>query len=91
MAKNKGLTLERHASKYHSCWIVEEFEEKELQCPACGCPKIVFIDDKEDLFVAGHMYLGKKASCYECGHEFVVTENCWKISGKWDADGDDVE
>jgi DNA-directed RNA polymerase subunit RPC12/RpoP len=51
----------------------EDFEERELRCPKCGCEKIVFLVETK-----GHLHLGSEVRCYECGHEFTVTENCWK-------------
>ena len=42
----------------------------DLCCPKCGCDHIVC--DKPDL--------GNDAKCYECGHEFTITQNCWKLN-----------
>lgn len=86
MAKYKGLKLIRKTilprkclkAAWCQCYICEDDEDKELQCPECGCPKIVFEENTDD-FSAGHMYLGLQATCYECGHEFTVTENCWRV------------
>jgi len=65
-------------AKYSSCYSIEHDQEKELQCPACGCEKINFISNDEAV-TAGHLYLGLRATCYECKHEFTITENCWKV------------
>jgi hypothetical protein len=83
MAKDKRLTRFPRESQFTSCYSIEHNEEKELQCPKCGCEKIVF-EDSTEACTAGHMYLGLKAACYECGHEFVVTENCWKVVQTFD-------
>jgi hypothetical protein len=67
-----------------SFWVVSLWdgeEEKELRCPKCGCPRIVFdettqakLDDNGGI----PDYLGSQATCFECGHEFTVTGNCWE-------------
>lgn len=43
----------------------------DLHCPKCDCDKIVPCGGQPDL--------GVEARCYECGHEFVITGNCWKL------------
>lgn len=50
-------------------------EVKELRCPKCGCEKLVFDIENHVEFLD----FGKPARCYECGHEFTITENCWKL------------
>jgi hypothetical protein len=45
-------------------------EWRDLQCPKCGCDKIVC--EKPDL--------GETAKCYECGYEFTITENCFVLT-----------
>ena len=64
-------------------WVISSIydskdEKRELRCPKCGCEKIVGIEtglDPEDFVL---MDLGKKVSCFECGHRFTITENCWE-------------
>ena len=58
------------------CSILDDDGERELQCPKCGCPKLLFEEDMSEC-TSGFMYFGKKAACAECGHNFVVTEKCW--------------
>jgi uncharacterized paraquat-inducible protein A len=41
----------------------------ELRCPKCGCEKIV----------ARTLNHGDEARCWECGHEFVITQKCWAL------------
>jgi len=67
------MTSESHWS---CCSIYDDDGERELQCPKCGCFKLVFEFDV--VLTEGHDYLGKKASCFECGHRFTITENCWQ-------------
>jgi hypothetical protein len=50
-------------------------EAKELRCPKCGCEKLIFDTEEE----TGFMDFGKKAVCWECRHEFTITENCWRL------------
>ena len=57
-------------------------ERRQLRCPKCGCPKLVFDTEDEDL--AGFLDLGKEAQCYECGYVFTITENCWKLTNERD-------
>lgn len=65
--------------EYWGCSVYDESgEEKELRCPKCGCSHLVFEEDPED-YTDMPDYFGKKATCFECGHEFTVTENCWEI------------
>ena len=63
-----------------SFWTASVFdlnsEEKELRCPKCSCPKLTFKDAKK--CSDADMYLGREAVCYECGHEFTITGNCWE-------------
>ena len=61
--------------------VLETGEELELRCPKCHCPKLLFHEDVDD-FSDGWMYYGKKVTCCECQHEFVVTENCWEATGE---------
>ena len=56
----------------------ENDEELELRCPKCGCPKLVFKEIDEESETAFPPLLGKKATCFECSHSFVVTGNCWE-------------
>ena len=68
---------------FSSCSIVEEDgAERELRCPKCHCPKLIFHDDEVDEFTDGAEYLGKHVTCYECRYDFAVTENCWEITGE---------
>jgi hypothetical protein len=55
-------------------------EKKELRCPKCACPYLVFDTESE----TGFMDLGKEASCWECGYVFTITENCWKLKNECD-------
>lgn len=54
--------------------INEDGECYNLLCPRCGCDQIVA--DSADL--------GTPAKCYECGHQFTITENCWKFDHQRD-------
>jgi ssDNA-binding Zn-finger/Zn-ribbon topoisomerase 1 len=67
---------------YWECTEYDGEEEKELRCPKCGCPKLVLKEEeKEDEgtpFMSPRDRLGEKAICFECRHEFIITENCWK-------------
>ena len=63
---------------YWQNWIFDGSEELELRCPKCGCPKLFFGEDAAKL--TDPMYLGEGATCFECGHEFKITENCWEIA-----------
>ena len=58
------------------CSIYDDDGEKELRCPKCGCWKLNFEFDVN--FTEGKDYLGKKAVCFECGHRFTITGNCWE-------------
>jgi len=49
------------------CWL-------DLLCPRCQCDKIVCANGKPDI--------GNDAKCYECGYEFVITQNCWKLNAE---------
>jgi predicted RNA-binding Zn-ribbon protein involved in translation (DUF1610 family) len=44
----------------------------DLLCPKCECKKIKCKDGRPDL--------GNEARCYECGYEFTITGNCWKLN-----------
>jgi hypothetical protein len=50
--------------------VDEDGQWFDLCCPKCGCDHIVC--DTPDL--------GNDAKCYECGHEFTITQNCWKLN-----------
>lgn len=54
--------------------------EYELRCPSCRCPFLNFLGDVPDELGPDDdgKYLGEEAVCYECKHQFVVTENCWE-------------
>lgn len=67
----------RSKSKYVQSSIVEEHEDRSLQCPECGCPKIVFREEDDE--INAFLLLGCEVRCWECGHEFSITENCWKL------------
>jgi hypothetical protein len=60
-----------------ACRFDPDGVERQLQCPKCSCPKLIFKKDVSENTDA-RMYLGKRAACVECGHEFTVTENCWE-------------
>jgi hypothetical protein len=67
---------------YWECSEYDGDDELALQCPKCGCPKLV-LEETEGLsdgeaYRAPKDRLGEKAACFECGHEFTITENCWK-------------
>jgi len=51
-------------------------EAEDLCCPKCGTQEIVIT--KEFEFGAVGMQ-GDTAQCWICKHEFVITENCWKL------------
>ena len=54
-------------------------EIKELRCPKCGCEKLIFDIEEVAGDPSGYMDFGKEARCWECGYEFTITENCWKL------------
>jgi predicted RNA-binding Zn-ribbon protein involved in translation (DUF1610 family) len=71
------LTLDEIRERASFCMatkVEEDGEVYDLNCPKCGCDKIVCKNPD----------LGEKARCYECGHEFTITENCWKYTHKLD-------
>jgi hypothetical protein len=68
-------------AKYVSSSMVNDTEEFELQCPRCGCDKITYHNNGEN--EKSYMNLGSEVHCYECGFEFTVTENCWKLVKIW--------
>lgn len=70
----------RRVSNYTQATIIsaDGSEWRDLQCPKCGCDKITV--ETPDL--------GADARCYECGHEFTVTENCFKLTKLMDNSDD---
>ena len=68
-------------SECSACYVTDvDYNEWELRCPKCKCPFINFLDPEPHGFDGkdNGMYLGERVKCYECQHEFVVTENCWE-------------
>jgi len=83
MAKNQSITFDvafDHLENFKRATTVspDGTEWRDLQCPKCGCDKIN----------AEKLDLGEQASCFECGYEFMITENCFVLtrtySGGWD-------
>jgi len=66
-----------------SYWTASIFDgagELELRCPKCGCAALAYdpvADVAWDDCLKLSDYLGRKTTCFECGHEFTITENCW--------------
>lgn len=52
-------------------------EAEDLCCPKCGCDRIAITAEADGSIITTHN-LGDVAQCWECQHEFTVTENCWK-------------
>lgn len=63
--------LKNRADYMVACEIGEDGEVYELRCPKCGCDKIVPTGEGKS------PDLGEPAKCWECGHEFTITANCW--------------
>jgi hypothetical protein len=45
---------------------------EDLLCPECGAEEIVILKETADGM------LGDLAQCWNCKHEFTITDNCWK-------------
>jgi hypothetical protein len=91
MAEDQGLNWEgetdpdklleeiKKRALYMKASVVHEDGEcYNLECPRCGCDKIV----------AESADLGTPAKCWECGHEFIITENCFKFEKTYDGWGE---
>jgi hypothetical protein len=49
---------------------------EDLLCPECDDDHIVILKESE------HGMLGDLAQCWNCKHEFTITDNCWKPGEK---------
>ena len=56
--------------------ITPELEAEDLCCPKCGAQEIIIL--KESPFGSPAM-MGDEAQCWICKHEFIITENSWKL------------
>lgn len=78
-AKKLLEEIKKKACYMRASQVNEDGECYNLECPKCGCDKIVAPDPD----------LGTLARCYECGHEFTITENCFKYEKTIDWDETD--
>lgn len=81
MAEDRELSWEEIRKQARFCMATEISEDgtewRDLQCPNCESRRIVC--ETPDL--------GVDARCYDCGHEFRITGNCWKLTKTFEKDG----